>query len=101
MLPRPLFIGSDIYRRSRYGTQHPLGIPRVSAVIDLCRALGWLPETAYVDSPQATPDQLARFHDRDYIAALMRAEMEQAIDEEASRRFNIGRNGNPLFGEVF
>jgi acetoin utilization protein AcuC len=101
MLPRPLFIGSEIYRQSRYGSQHPLGIPRVSAVMDLCRVLGWLPDQAYVDSPRATPEQLARFHDPDYIAALMKAEAEQGIDEETSRRFNIGRNGNPVFGEVF
>jgi acetoin utilization protein AcuC len=101
MLKRPLFIGSEIYRQSRYGAHHPLGIPRVSAVMDLCRALGWLPDEAYVDSPQATPAQLARFHDRDYIAALMKAEAEQRVDEETSRRFNIGRNGNPVFGEVF
>jgi acetoin utilization protein AcuC len=101
MLPRPLFIGSEIYRQSRYGGQHPLGIPRVSAVIDLCRALGWLPDEAYVDSPRATPEQLARFHDPDYVAALMKAEAEQGVDEETSRRFNIGRNGNPVFGEVF
>jgi acetoin utilization protein AcuC len=101
VLPRPLFIGSEIYRQSRYGAQHPLGIPRVSAVTDLCRALGWLPDEAYVESPQATPDQLARFHDRDYIDALMRAEARQGVGDEESRRFNIGRNGNPVFGEVF
>jgi acetoin utilization protein AcuC len=101
MPARPLFIGSEIYRQSRYGAQHPLGIPRVSAVMDLCRALGWLPDEAYVDSPCATPEQLARFHDRAYIAALMKAEAEQGVDEETSRRFNIGRNGNPVFGEVF
>jgi acetoin utilization protein AcuC len=101
MLHRPLFIGSEIYRHSRYGGQHPLAIARVSAVMDLARALGWLPVDAYVDSPQATPDQLARFHDRDYIAALMRAETEQFISLEDSARYNIGRNGNPLFREVF
>src|SRR5262245_44594639 len=101
MLGRPLFIGSEIYRQSRYGAQHPLGIPRVSAVMDLCRALDWLPDDVFVDSPRATPDQLARFHDRDYIEAVVRAEAEQRISEEDSRRYNIGRNGNPVFGEVF
>ncbi|MBL8700637.1 MAG: acetoin utilization protein AcuC [Alphaproteobacteria bacterium] len=101
MKASPLLIGSEIYRISRYGSTHPLGIPRVSAMIDLCRALGWLPDAAYVDSPLATPEQLARFHDRDYIAAVMAAEREQRIDEAASRRWNIGRNGNPIFGEVF
>lgn len=97
----PLFIGSEIYRRSRYADGHPLAIPRVSAAIDLCRALGWLSADVYVDSPLATVDQLARFHDRDYIAALQRAEAEQRVSEEVSQRHNIGRNGNPVFGEVF
>jgi acetoin utilization protein AcuC len=98
---RPLFIASEIYRTSRYGSSHPLGIPRVSAALDLVRALGWLPDDVYVDSPTATVDQLARFHDRDYIAAVMAAEAAQRVDEAASRRYNIGRNGNPVFGEIF
>jgi acetoin utilization protein AcuC len=98
---RPLLIGSEIYRTSRYAGNHPLAIPRVSAAIDLCRALGWLPDESYIDSPVATPAQLVRFHDPDYIAALQAAERDQRVDEESSRRWNIGRNGNPIFGEVF
>ncbi len=101
MLERPLLIGSEIYRRSRYGGNHPLAIPRVSAAIDLARASGWLPDEAYLDSPVATPAQLIRFHDPDYVAALQRAEREQRVDAETAQRFNIGRNGNPVFGEVF
>jgi len=58
----PLFIGSEIYRHSSYGARHPLAIPRVSICIDLCRSLGWLPDNVYIDSPQATEEQLARFH---------------------------------------
>ena len=58
MLETPRFISSEIYRRSRYGTGHPLAIPRVSTVIDLARALGWLPDGQYIDSPVATPDEL-------------------------------------------
>jgi len=101
MLARPLFIGSEIYRRSRYGGKHPLAIPRVSAAIDLCRALGWLPDDVYIDSPTASIEQLQRFHDRGYIEAVIRAEAEQAVDEATALRYNIGRNGNPVFGEVF
>ncbi|MBV9522337.1 MAG: acetoin utilization protein AcuC [Alphaproteobacteria bacterium] len=95
------FIGSDIYRTSSYGRQHPLAIPRVSTVIDLLRALGWLAEGAYLESPKAGVDELARFHDRDYIAALQRAEAGIGITPEESRRFNIGCNGNPIFREIF
>jgi acetoin utilization protein AcuC len=101
MASGPLFIGSDIYRSSSYGAKHPLAIPRVSTVIDLVRALGWLDAAAYVESPLATAAQLARFHSADYIAALQRAEAEQHIAPETARRFNIGCNGNPLFREIF
>ena len=97
----PLFIGSDIYRRSSYGPRHPLAIPRVSSTIDLCRALGWLPDAAYVDSPQATPDELARFHDTDYIAAVIAAEATQAASPEIQHRYNLGRVDNPVFPEMF
>lgn len=97
----PRFIGSEIYRRSTYGGRHPLAIPRVSTCIDLCRALGWLPDEVYIDSPRATPRQLARFHDPVYIAAVQRAERQQRLSEKEQLRFNLGRNGNPIYAEVF
>jgi len=101
MPQRPILIGSEIYRRSSYGPRHPLAIPRVSAALDLIRAMGWLDEDRYVDSPVATPAQLARFHDRDYIAAVMQAEADQHVPAERRERYNIGRNGNPVFPEIF
>jgi acetoin utilization protein AcuC len=96
-----LFIGSEIYRRSRYGSNHPLAIPRVSTCIDLCRALGWLPAERFLDSPIATRDELTRFHDPAYIDALIAAEAAQSVDDATSERHNIGRGGNPVFGEIF
>ena len=101
MAERPFFIGSEIYRRSRYGSNHPLAIPRVSTCIDLARLLGWLPDDVYIDSPTATPAELERFHAPDYIAALQAAEAAQAISDGDSARYNIGRGGNPVFGEIF
>lgn len=98
---RPRFIGSEIYRSSTYGARHPLAIPRVSTCIDLCRALGWLPDAVYLDSPRATPEQLERFHAPGYIAALLAAEREQKAPPEVRRRYNIGCNGNPVFPEIF
>lgn len=98
---RPCFIGSEIYRTSSYGARHPLSIPRVSTVIDLCRALGWLPDEVYIDSPRATPEQLARFHSPDYIAALVDAEQTQSVAPDQRRKYNIGCNGNPVFPEIF
>ena len=98
---RPLFFGSEIFRHSSYGPKHPLAIPRVSTTIDLCRALGWLPDAVYVDSPVATPAALARFHEPAYIAALAEAEKTQRLPPEDRVRFNLGRLENPIFGEMF
>jgi len=98
---RPRFIGSEIYRRSTYGARHPLAIPRVSTVIDLCRALGWLSDSVYLDSPCATAEDLARFHDPAYIAAVQEAERRQKVTPDVRERFNLGRNGNPVFAEMF
>ncbi|GAA4254761.1 acetoin utilization protein AcuC [Azospirillum formosense] len=98
---RPLFLGSEIYRGSSYGAKHPLAIPRVSTAIDLSRAMGWLPDAAYRDSPLATPEELARFHAPDYIAVLHRAEADQRVDAATGERYNLGRLENPVFPEMY
>ena len=100
-LDGPRFIGSEIYRRSSYDARHPLAIPRVSTVIDLSRSLGWLPDEQYLDSPLASPEELARFHNRDYIAAVAEAEAAQTVSRDRRQRYNIGCNGNPVFPEIF
>lgn len=98
---RPVFIGSEVYRGSSYGAKHPLSIPRVSTAIDLSRAMGWLDEGDYLDSPMATPQELARFHTPDYIEALRRAEAAQRIDPATGERYNLGRLENPVFPEMY
>jgi acetoin utilization protein AcuC len=98
---RAVLIGSDIYRSSKHAPSHPLAIPRVSLAIDLCCALGWLPEACYVESPQASDDELCRFHDPTYVAAVRRCERRQHADAEDRARFNLGVNGNPVYAEMF
>jgi len=51
-LTKPLFLGSEIYRGSSYGAWHPLRVPRVSTVMDLSRAMGWLPREQFRTSPR-------------------------------------------------
>ncbi|MCC7047264.1 MAG: acetoin utilization protein AcuC [Alphaproteobacteria bacterium] len=100
-MSRPLFIGSEIYRHFGFGRNHPLAIPRVSTVIDLCRALGWLDDANYVDSPHATSEQLARFHDPAYVAALMDVERSQTASPEVRARYNLGKLENPIYPAMF
>ena len=97
----PLYIGSEIYRNSSYGAKHPLAVPRVSVCTDLCRALGWLGDAVYREAPMAAEAALTRFHDPDYVAALRRAEADQAVNETVRRRYRIGAEGNPVYPEVY
>lgn len=96
-----VFIGSGIYRGSTYGTRHPLSIPRVPTVIDLSRALGWLPEGRYRVSPRAKPVALQAFHTPDYITALQAAEAAQVVSDEMRDRHGLGTLSNPIYGEMF
>jgi acetoin utilization protein AcuC len=97
----PIYVGSEIYRNSSYGPKHPLAVPRVSVCTDLCRALGWLPDSVYRDAPMAAEPQLTRFHDPAYIAALRQAEHDQSVPDDVRTRFRIGADGNPVYRDVY
>jgi acetoin utilization protein AcuC len=94
-------IASGIYRGSSYGGWHPLRVPRVSTVLDLTRAMGWLPPARYVTSPTAKPAALEDFHTPAYVAALKDAETTGVVSPEVRARHNIGVHANPLFAQMF
>lgn len=97
----PTFLGHEIYRRSSYGGTHPLRIPRVSTVMDLSRALGWLPRAQFQTSPRAKPAALHVWHTPEYVAALQAAEAAGEVSEAVRARHNIGTHSNPVFPEIF
>nr|WP_239030046.1 acetoin utilization protein AcuC [Nereida sp. MMG025] len=97
----PLFLGSEIYRGSSYGAWHPLRVPRVSTVMDLSRALGWLPRDQYITSPRAKPQALHIWHRPDYVAALVKAEQDQQVSDETRRKYHLGTPSNPVYPEVY
>ncbi len=98
---KPCFVGSDIYRTAGYGAAHPLGIPRIGTVVDICEAMGWLADQAIVDSPRASIEQLLKFHHTDYIEALITAEQANRVTPAARARYNLGGRENPVFQGVF
>ena len=98
---RPLYIGSEIYRRSTYGAKHPLAIPRVTTCTDLCRAMGWLDESQFRTAPMAELDDVLRFHEADYVDALRRAEANQSVSDADRAKFRIGAEGNPVYAEIY
>jgi acetoin utilization protein AcuC len=97
----PQFIGSEIYRGSSYGPGHPLRVPRVSTVMDLARALGWLPPDRFRQSPRAKPAALTLWHDPAYIVALQAAEGLGHATEDMRRRHHLGTLSNPVFPEIY
>ncbi len=100
-MPAPLFLGSEIYRGSSYGMNHPLRVPRVSTVMDLSRAMGWLGPDQYRPSPRAKPTALTIWHTPAYVSALETAEKSQSVSEETRSRHGLGTVSNPVFPEMF
>lgn len=97
----PVFIGHEVYRRTGYTANHPLAIPRVAPVMDLCHALGWLHAGEFISSPQANATQLEWFHAPAYVRALQQADLSGVVAAEVRRSFAIGTMENPLFPGVF
>ena len=97
----PLMIGHEIYRTSSYGSHHPLRVPRVSTVMDLSRALGWLPQDQFIQSPRAKPAALLGYHTPRYIAALQAAEAAQSVTADVTQRHGLGTPSNPIFSEMY
>lgn len=95
------FIGHEIYRTSSYGPHHPLRVPRVSTVMDLARALGWLPPNQFITSPRAKPAALMGFHTARYVAALQAAEATGDVPDDIAKRHALGTPSNPIFTEMF
>ncbi len=94
-------ISAEVYRQTGYGSNHPLAIPRVGAVLDLCDALGWFAGAPYTDSYVASIADITGFHSPDYVAALIAAEDAGKVSAEHRQRYNIGTMENPLFPGLF
>ena len=79
---RANFGGSDVFRREAFGEQHPLSIPRHSGVLDICGMLGWLDESNQHVCSAAKEEVLSRFHDVDYIDALINSEAAGRVEPD-------------------
>jgi len=97
----PIFIGAEIYRLEVFAPPHPLAMPRAMLVYDLCAAAGWLDHAQYYEAGPATDSELTQFHTPEYIAALRRAEAEQALPPEIRARTRIGADANVIHPAVF
>jgi acetoin utilization protein AcuC len=97
----PVFIGSEAFRRAAFGDNHPLKIIRHSAVADLARILGWLPDDNFRACEPASVERLLEFHDRAYVKALRHADARGRVARDVRERFQIGTLENPLFEGLY
>jgi acetoin utilization protein AcuC len=96
-----LFVASEFCRRRGFGTNHPLAIPRVSAVLELCERLGWLDEGCYRESRVAGTAELTAVHAADYVEALRASDAAGKVERGVRERYGFGTFENPLFPGVF
>jgi acetoin utilization protein AcuC len=92
---------SDIFKGSRYEKGHPLDMDRVWPSIELIQLMGWVKQKQIIKNKPAGIEELAKFHDINYVKALIKAETDQSLSESLKIKFNIGIGNNPIFKEVF
>ena len=97
----PVLIANEIYRLLPFDQSHPLALNRIMPVIGLAQILDWLDESQYKESSIASVDMLARYHNIDYVEAVLSAENNRCIPGILGRRFNLGRHGNSYFSKIF
>ena len=91
-----VYIGSEIYRRSSFGHNHPLSYARQESILDMCKVLGWLPEGLFLQSPKAGFDTLIRYHDEDYVRALQSADQTGLATPYAQKNLSFWHYGKPI-----
>lgn len=95
------FIYSDGFHRFDYGPSHPLKTFRLKLTCELIKAYGLLslPHTRLVEAATANEDDLATFHDREYIEVLKSA--NSGVRVAGAGFYGLGSGDNPVFKGLF
>ena len=101
MYRAPVYIGSEIYRQSSFGHNHPLSYARQESVLDMCKILGWIQPDMFLTSPKADTETLGRFHAKEYVQALGMADKNHKASVADRKTYNFGTMENPLFKGLY
>lgn len=95
------FIYTDDYLRYDYGPTHPLRIIRLKLTYELIKAYGLLDltEVEVIQTEKAKEEDLLRFHQKDYLAILKKA--NQGTAKEDFYAYGLGPGDNPVFPGLF
>ena len=92
---------SDIFKGSRYEKGHPLDMDRVWPSVELLKLMDWVNDDQIIKNGTASVSELIKFHDKGYVEALQKAEINQDLPDIYKKKYNIGIGNNPIFKEVF
>ena len=92
---------SDIFKGSRYEKGHPLDMDRVWPSVELLKLMDWVNDDQIIKNGTASVSELIKFHDKGYVEALQKAEINQYLPDIYKKKYNIGVGNNPIFKEVF
>jgi len=98
---RTAFVYSPQSGEYEYGPDHPMEPRRTSETVELCHKYGLLdkPWVDVVEPQPAGAEEMALFHDRDYLAALQEA--NDGVFKESMIEFGLGTVDCPIFPGVY
>ena len=95
------FVYTDAYFDFDYGPTHPLKVIRLKLAYDLIRAYGLLdlPSVQFIETKRAGEEDLALFHDQDYLNMLKQA--NEGPLRGSGYAYGLGPGDNPVFKGLY
>ncbi|MFC4769842.1 acetoin utilization protein AcuC [Effusibacillus consociatus] len=97
MKHRAAFIHSESFLNYKFGEEHPFNPKRLQMTWDLIQELGLLDESYIVPPRPATPEELFRVHDREFIEAVKKASTLSRDADSSVIGFGLGTEDTPIF----
>lgn len=94
-----VFIYSDQFQKYKFHNEHPFNQLRIELTYDLLNHLQALEKDQIISPRLATDEEIALFHDPQYIEAVKQAGKGQFPKEKATQ-FGIGTEDTPIFPDM-
>ena len=96
MKKKAVFIYADAYLSYHFNEEHPFNQKRVLLTKELLEFSNSLSEEDIIPPRLASEEEIALFHDEDYIEAVKRAG-EGKLSIEKGLQFGLGTDDTPIF----
>jgi acetoin utilization protein AcuC len=91
-----IFIYSDDLLNYKFNSHHPFNQFRLKLTLDLLKKLNAIDDSMIIPPKQASEDELALIHDRQYIQAVKQAGQGNLPPEKAEN-YGLGTEDTPIF----